>query len=260
MPREVGEWTRDKLDILAKYLRGYLGATTRALDRVYIDAFAGPGTNRLRRSGEIIDGSPLIALKAQADNGARFTRLFFIENDPGAAQELRETVSQLDTEGRSAVIEGDVNYVLPEIVRGLNLRAPTFVLLDTEGIDPAWSTIESISRWQVEFLINFPLGMSLNRNPDSAKTLAYFGTDECLKILRQPRTGRTRALLDLYKGRLADLGWIYSTTDDRLIKTERNQRLYYLVFASKVTAGQTIMNWVFRQPDVRGQARLPLDG
>jgi three-Cys-motif partner protein len=226
------------------------------MDRIYIDAFAGPGTNLLRRSRQVIDGSPLIALKARADSGTAFTDFFFIEAKPETARELHETISPWNEEGRARVIVGDVNQALPQVIAGLNRRAPTFVFLDTDGIEPSWSTIERIAPWRIELLINFPLGMSINRNPDSAKTLAFFGTDECLPILRSSETGRTRALLDLYKGRLADLGWVHTTTDDRLIKTEQNRRLYYLVFASKVVTGQTIMNWVFQQPDARGQARL----
>ena len=35
MPRQVGEWTKDKLRLLQLYLPGYLQATTRALDRIW---------------------------------------------------------------------------------------------------------------------------------------------------------------------------------------------------------------------------------
>ena len=52
MPREVGPWTKDKLKVVEDYLSPYLTATQRATERVYIDAFAGPGTNILERTGE----------------------------------------------------------------------------------------------------------------------------------------------------------------------------------------------------------------
>ena len=60
MPRIVGDWTLDKLKIIEQYLPAYLTATQRALERVYIDAFAGPGRNEIKGSGDIVDGSPLI--------------------------------------------------------------------------------------------------------------------------------------------------------------------------------------------------------
>ncbi|HEY4686167.1 MAG TPA: three-Cys-motif partner protein TcmP [Dehalococcoidia bacterium] len=256
MPRVVGDWTRDKLKILEAYLPGYLQATTSARDRVYIDAFAGPGKNQLRRSREIIDGSPLIALNARAQNDTRFSRLFFIDQDEEAIEELTGHVRDLDIDNRCKVVHGDINEKLPEIVQQLSPYAPTFVFLDTDAIEPKWTTIEKISPWRVELLINFPLGMSINRNPDSQKTLDYFGTADCLQLLSRSGTGRTRGLLDLYKGRLKELGFVHTTEDDRLIKTLSGKRLYYLVFVSKRTAGQTIMNWVFRQPDAIGQAHL----
>ena len=258
MPRVVGEWTQDKLKILEDYLPWYLQATTNAVDRIYIDAFAGPGTNILSKSRREIDGSPLIALKAAASNGKRFTKLYFIEQDAESADELRGHLSSLDTDKRCQVIEGDVNAELPRLIQRLHLRAPTFLLLDTQGIDPRWATIETIAPWRVELLINFPLGMSINRNPDSLKTQDYFGTPDCLPLLRGRRTGKARALLDLYKGRLRDLGFVHTTDDDRLVKTLNGKRLYYLVFVSKHTAGRSIMNAVFKQPDSKGQIPMNL--
>jgi three-Cys-motif partner protein len=138
----------------------------------------------------------------------------------------------------------------------ISKRSPTLVFLDTAGIDPKWSTVARLREWQVEFLINFPLGMSINRNPDSDKTRAYFGSSDFIPLLRKRGTGKARDLLDLYKKQLASLGFVHTTEDDRLVKTQNGKRLYYLVFVGKHPAGQTIMNAVFRQPDARGQGRL----
>jgi three-Cys-motif partner protein len=255
MPRIVGPWTKDKLKIIHDYLPAYLTATTRAIDRIYVDAFAGPGRNVIRGTQEVIDGSPLIAMKATASNGSKFTRLFFIESDPSCVEELKELTSQ---DSRCEVIEGDVNQQLPSLMHRINRRAPTFVLLDTAGIEPNWTTVAAIAPWQVELLINFPLGMSILRNLDSLKTVSYFGTQECLPILRGSSTRRTRLLLDLYRENLKSLGFQYATELERLIKTPSNKRLYYLTFASKVNIGKRIMDAVFNQPDSAGQQRLGL--
>lgn len=258
MPREVGSWTQDKLKILRQYLPVYLLATTKALERIYIDAFAGPGLNRLRGRNLTIDGSPLIALDARARNGTKFDRLFFIERDPAVAAELRGVLKTRDKTQRASVIDGDVNKELPRLITKLPLRSPTFVFVDPEGIEPQWTTIEAIAPWRTELLINFPLGMSINRNPDSAKVTAYFGTDEWREVWSSTRPGRSRAVLQLYKERLRKLGYKYTTEDDRLIKTSGGRRLYYLVFVSKVVPAKTIMNWVLRQPDSAGQTRMDI--
>jgi len=256
MPRDVGPWTKEKLRILAQYLPVYLQATTKAIERVYIDGFAGPGTNRIENTNEIIDGSPLIALGARASNATVFDRLFFIEQRRETVAELRQVLSSRDPLGRARVIEGDVNIELPKLVSGLPKRSPTFVFLDTEGIEPRWATLEAIAPWQTELLINFPLGMAINRNPSSAKVREYFGTDDWRPIWESSETGRLRRLLDLYKGRLRELGWKHTTDIDTLITATRGQQLYYLIFVSKVEPGRRIMKWVQQQPDARGQLQF----
>ena len=132
MPREVGSWTQDKLKILQQYLPVYLLATTRALEGIYIDAFAGPGLNRLRGKSRTIDGSPLIALDACARNGMKFDRLFFIERDPAVAAELRDVLKTRDKTQRASVISGDVNKELPKLITKIPRRSPTFVFVDPE--------------------------------------------------------------------------------------------------------------------------------
>lgn len=259
MPREVGPWTKDKLKILSQYLPAYLNATRRAIERVYIDAFAGPGKNQIEGTDEIIDGSPLIALSARGSNGEGFNRFFFIENNPKAVIELREQVAKANPVGRVEVIQGDTNIELPRVIRRINRESPTFVFLDTARIEPRWETIESLAPWRTELLINFPLGMAINRNPDSEKTEEYFGTPEWRPLWDAGRRSRTSGLIDLYVKRLISLGWEYPVSDPRLIKDDGNRNLYYLLFASKRDIGKQIMDSVFGQPDSSGQARFKLE-
>lgn len=256
MPREVGLWTRNKLKILSEYLPIYLQATTKAMERIYIDAFAGPGLNRITGTKDSIDGSPLIALEATAKNGTRFDRLYFIEQKPSVVLELQQVVSERDHAGKATIIPGDVNIELPKLIALLPKRSPTFVFLDPEGIEPQWRTLEAISPWRTELLINFPFGMGINRNPNSKKVTEYFGTDAWRAIWESSRAGRLRELLDLYKGRLGKLGWRYTTDIDPLVATPSGQRLYYLIFVSKVEPGRNIMKWVQQQPDSAGQLQF----
>ena len=258
MPRDVGEWTQDKLKIVTQYLPAYLTATQRATERIYIDAFAGPGTNRIERTGEVIDGSPLIALSAKDKKGHAFSRLFFIEHDAGAARELKAEVVNRGQYHRAAVVEGDVNVELPRLMHRINKRSPTFIFLDTEGIEPRWETVVSLANWQTELLINFPLGMAINRNPDSAKVEAYFGTPEWRRLWEGGRLSRTSGLLHWYLGRLAELGWKEQPDYPRLVRDDGNRYLYYLLFVAKHPAGRRIMDSVFQQPDSSGQARFKM--
>ncbi|HVP06144.1 MAG TPA: three-Cys-motif partner protein TcmP [Dehalococcoidia bacterium] len=258
MPRGIGEHTKEKLRIIGLYLPVYLQATKRALERVYIDAFAGPGRNRVKTTGEIVDGSPFIALQAIAQNGTVFDKYYFIELDPDIAGELEGAIQNLSPKPAVEVICGDVNVELPKLMGRIRRRSPTFVLLDTEGIEPAWTTIEALAPWQTELLINFPLGMGIKRNTRSEKVTRYFGTEEWRQVWQGSHPGEAKGLIDLYKSRLRALGWKHPSALDRPIRTTGGQNLYYLIHVSKVEAAKSIMDWVAKQPDSTGQARMGL--
>ena len=184
--------------------------------------------------------------------------MFFIDDDADAVTELRSHIARLGENHRAEVVYGDVNVALPRLMTRINQRSTTFVLLDTEGIEPRWETVQSLAAWQTELLINFPLGMSINRNAESAKTEAYFGTSEWRRYWNGGRLSRTSGLIRFYLNRLADLGWDQQPDHSRLVKGDGNKHLYYLLFASKHPGGRNIMKWAFDQPDATGQGRLPL--
>jgi three-Cys-motif partner protein len=69
---EIGVWSEVKLASVKDYASAYaqiLDATRRRsiskLKWLYIDAFAGPGIHLYKASGEMVDGSPTIALSTQ---------------------------------------------------------------------------------------------------------------------------------------------------------------------------------------------------
>ena len=100
--------------------------------------------------------------------------------------------------------------------------------------------------------------MAINRNPDSPKVTKYFGTPDW-RYLWDRRD--TRGLLDLYKARLTDIGYVEQVELDRLVAHDPGgggQRYYYLILVSKHEAAIRIWNWVLKQSEASGQARLDL--
>src|SRR3990172_6933805 len=100
VPRLVHAHTKEKLRILAQYLPVYLQVTKNALDRIYVDAFAGPGLNRIKDTGEDLPGSPLIAAEAVAQTGTRSSRLVFIEQNRETFGELAEALARRGADPR----------------------------------------------------------------------------------------------------------------------------------------------------------------
>ena len=82
---EIGIWSEVKLAIIKDYASAYakiLDKTRRetipSLRWHYIDAFAGPGVHLSRTTGEMVEGSPLIALNTDAG----LSHYHFIDSDP----------------------------------------------------------------------------------------------------------------------------------------------------------------------------------
>jgi len=89
---EIGIWSEVKLAIIKEYASAYakiLDAKRResihSLRWLYIDAYAGPGLHLSKATKEIVDGSPLIALKTTPP----FSEYHFIDADPRRADQLK---------------------------------------------------------------------------------------------------------------------------------------------------------------------------
>jgi three-Cys-motif partner protein len=62
----IGPWTEVKLDILREYAAPYSKIlTAQRFHHMYIDAFAAGGSHVSRTTGEVVPGSPLIALSTK---------------------------------------------------------------------------------------------------------------------------------------------------------------------------------------------------
>src|SRR5438876_7413855 len=87
---EVGYWSEIKLDIIREYAKAYstiLAAQRNpSFDHVYIDAFAGAGIHISKTTGEVIEGSPLIAVSTEPP----FKEYHFIDLDGTRVNNLQK--------------------------------------------------------------------------------------------------------------------------------------------------------------------------
>ena len=90
---EIGIWSEVKLAIIRKYASAYatiMEAYRReripSLRWIYIDAYAGPGYHLSKTTGEVVEGSPLIALNTNPP----FHEYHFIDTEPRRAEQLRK--------------------------------------------------------------------------------------------------------------------------------------------------------------------------
>jgi three-Cys-motif partner protein len=159
---EIGIWSEIKLAILQDYLSAYTTIlSNRGFKRfVYIDAFAGAGEHRSRTTGDIVPGSPQIALQTEPP----FSEYHFIDLDGDRTEHLRQIAGDRED---VHVHQGDcndilINAVLPkcrfeDYARGL-------CILDPYKLNFSWKVMTKIgSMRSVEAFYNFMI-MDANRN------------------------------------------------------------------------------------------------
>lgn len=173
---EIGIWSEVKLAIIKEYAAAYSQILDKkrresiySLRWLYIDAFAGPGVHVSKTTGEIVDGSPLIALKTTPP----FSEYHFIDSDPRGAEQLRliigdRTDVSIYTEDCNDIL---LQKIFPRAKYDEYRRA--LCLLDPYNINLRWEVIETAGHMEsVELFLNFMI-MDINRNalrrdPDKA--------------------------------------------------------------------------------------------
>lgn len=122
---------------------------------VFVDLFAGCGVNRIRGTGDILAGSPLIAANARK----RFDELVLVEKDPVNEAALRTRLQDIGCQNFS-LVRGDCNQSVSSITSRLGKRDLVFVCVDPEGLEAKWSTITAIRNTSPasDFFINLTFG------------------------------------------------------------------------------------------------------
>lgn len=257
--RPAGPWVRDKLGICEAYFSRFTKASKKAKAAFYVDGFAGSGMNRLPW-GELVRGTALLGL----DAAPPFTKCLMLEEKKVNVDALRARTAHDD---RAIVARGDVNLdLIPLIEAFAHPMAPILTVLDQEGLELHWPTVEKLANYRVgrfktELLILFNAPGLLRLLPlygpdavSAAALDAFFGDDRWRAIWERRRSGEIAtgedartALLALYCQGLRDLG--YATVHNRDIRTHgRLGRLrYMLVFATDHPAGEKIMDHCFDQ-------------
>ena len=260
-----GEWTREKLEILRRYLDEYTTALkNRPFRLIYIDAFAGPGNWRLGSPYDEVDygeyndmlkGSPQIALDII---DKQFDEFVFIETNPEHIESL-ETVKAQNPDRVIEIFNQDANTILPQICDGLGRYDRAVVFLDPYATEVAWSTVDCIARSRkIDCWILFPLmaitrQMPRKREPDPAwmdnldrifggreywhdfytptKQASFFGQGDELE-----REQGSDQIAEAYRERLKTVFARIAPTR-RPLKNSTNSNLFDLFFAASNPGG-----------------------
>jgi len=291
--RSVGPWAAEKLDALSRALNYY---TTRLKkqsqwQKIYIDAFAGPGLSEVRnkpredddqslqlfanqstdpveQEAVFLKGSPRVAL----DIANPFDRYVFIDKDVDRVAELERLRSEYRGRRTIEIRQGDANSHLEELLKSISkAKHRGYIFLDPFGLQVPWTTIEAIAKTRaIEVIVNFPLGMALRRMmPNSGNVPSgwqisldtFFGSSDWHRHTYEAGVDllgkRTRKIADS-EDRL--LAWYRGRLRDvfghvseaQLVTNTRGGSLYYLIWAGPHEAGLTGANHILTM-----KTRLP---
>jgi three-Cys-motif partner protein len=264
---EIGIWSEVKLAIIKEYASAYttiLEAQRRnqlpSLRWIYIDAYAGPGYHLSKTSGEMVEGSPLIALNTTPP----FHEYHFIDTESRRAKQLRKLAGE---RGDVFIYSEDCNTVLLRDVfpraRYANYRR-ALCLLDPYNINLTWEVIrEAGEARSVEIFMNLMV-MDINRNAmrrnpdksvqskmdqltrlwgDESWDEAGYATDR--NLFGEPEKVSNEEFAEAFRQRLQKKAGFRYVPPPMPMRTKRNSTIYYLYFASQKPVAADIVNDIF---------------
>ena len=266
---DIGYWSEIKLEIIRKYAAAYSAilANQRRLSHIYIDGFCGSGVHRSRTSGDLVAGSPVVALGIDPP----FTEYHFIDLDRGKTETLREIIQTSTPEGYDEdsvfIYEADCNEVLlNEVFPRARYRdyRRALCLLDPYGLHLSWEVIATAGAMKsVEIFLNFPIG-DMNRNvlwrnptktpPKQAARLTRYWGDESWKeaaytkdqdLFKHEEKTNNEAVVEAFRKRLKDVAGFSYVPQPIPMRTRKGAVIYYLFFASPNNTGAKIVSEIF---------------
>jgi len=261
--RDSGIWVEEKLYYLERYLDIFsVGMKNKWGGKLYyVDLFAGPGKCRIREKQKEIDGSPLIALKFN------FAKYFFFESDKECFTALAARVKARAPEKDTQVIPGDCNDTIDQLQPPPSSLGVAFVDPTNIASLPFKTIRKAALNRKIDLIINFHEGMGIRMNIHQHTKKEGGALDRFLDTNRWRQKFKhapssidevCREITTEYQENLRKERYLVVDGDQIPIRSDKNQLLYYLLFASKDPKGNEFWRKI-ALIDAHGQRWLPLD-
>lgn len=226
-------------------------------ERHFIDLFAGAGFARIRGTGEVVAGSPVIA----ANVPDAFSALHLCEQDDARFEALAHRVNADTAKTKVNHVRGDANAVVAQIVCGIPSRALCITFADPFGLHLDWETISAIAKLKTDLIVLFADNMDAlrnwaayyDKNPDSNLD-RFMGEPGWRNLLEStPRENQADRLRARYLERLKSVGFVFSDTER--VANDQDHDIYSLVYVSGNERGLDFWNKA-RRIEESGQRKL----
>ena len=253
---EAGEWATEKHRLLSDYVvatrfvRGKVKRRTPA--PAYIDLFSGPGRTCITKTGEIVDGSPLVAWKAAMARENPFTLV--LASDTHKAGYADATEKRLKGLGAPAFARRAAAVDAAKWAAGqVDPDSYHLAFVDPYNLgDLPWDVFKALAPHQhLDFIVHFSQN-DLARNLDTysaqeQSSLDLFAPGWRLKVGEMRDPVQTRGMFFEH--------WIslferegYKLAESIPFKNSRNAPLYRLVLLSRVPLAKKIWQSVAKNP------------
>jgi three-Cys-motif partner protein len=259
---EVGLWANDKHDRLRKYIDISRAARRKFVQgsggAAYIDLYCGAGRAAVRDSGEIIDGSPLVAFKTAKEGGVPFSEYYIADADKEKCNACAKRIANAG--GRALEVTGPAEITAKRIVSQLNKYGLHFAFLDPYNLDDLpFAVFEAFSSLKRIDLLIHVSAQDLQRNLDAYSMsvdgpLDRFapGWRKVVDIKQSQRAARA-AYVEYWISKMTALGLPPARHAELVSGTMKNQRLYWLVFVSRSDFAKSLWDKI---RNVSGQGEL----
>lgn len=239
---EVGPWVAEKHALLTKYVnisraarRMYVGQGKAGA--CYIDLFCSTGRSRIRDTEEWVDGSAIAAWKTSIATEAPFTKVIIGDAE---APRLDAARIRLERLGANVVaLHGKAHETAALAAQAAGFYGLHFAFLDPYSLGALdYRTIQDLARLKrIDILVHVSV-MDMQRNLDTyiaangAEVDAFApGWREALDF--DGTRSRNRSDLFTYWQNLVKGSGIDPSREVRLVKGDRQQRLYWLLLVAK---------------------------
>jgi three-Cys-motif partner protein len=247
---EVGGWIEDKhlrlkhYVAISAFVRAKFTAPGKA-GATYIDLYCGPGRSRRRDTGEIVDGSALVAAVAAEDSHHPFSHLYIADMN---AESVKATGERLQARGISSgltALSGNAHETAYEVAALLPHYAFHLIFLDPFSLGALPLTvIKAFAHFPHADILMHVSAMDLQRNLEQAIDSAEIhqfdifapGWREWADPNQPPHNTR-RAILSYWANLVRSMGFLVFEDQFTLIRGPRNQPLYWLALATKHERG-----------------------
>ncbi len=259
---EVGAWVKEKHKFLQRYLDISRAARHKYIGRAgatYIDLFCATGRAKIRDTNDWVDGSSVAAWKISVAGGAKFSEMLIADIDEAASAACAERLRRLGAPVR--VIPGDAIAAAEALVKLVNPYGLHFAFIDPYSLGALnFLIIRSLSQLKhIDMMIHVS-AMDLQRNLDAnvgEEDTSYDsfapGWRDHIDLSASQRDVRAR-VVEYWRECVGRLGTL-PAQEMKLITGSKNQRLYWLLVASKHPLARKF--WGIAA-DTEGQGKLLL--